>query len=418
MEIFKKFKFSILCHFLLTLCLLLFLSPSLIFAQEAKPSTEGVTPQEKTTAVQKLSAKELEELLAPLALYPDDLLAQVLTASTVPLDVVRAARYQEKNKGATKPPQEALETWEPSVISLMMFPDTLKMMSDNLDWTERLGAALYSQEADVYEAIQLLRRQADAAGHLDSNDKQVIVKEKEIIKIVPADPEIIYVPVYNPQVIYVPSSTVVVSGPDPWITFGVGITVGIGLSYAFDWHHRHVVHHHHWGRPGHHHHHYYRGHPPRYPGRPPGAWRPPPPPRPGYHPGRPPRPPLPGPRPPGFGPGRPPGPPPVGPRPPGYKPGKPPRPPQVGPRPPGNQPGRPQRPPQVGPKPPGPRPTPLPSNSAVKGYDRGSQARKASNRGRQSQMGGRPSPQRSGPAPRPSNRGGSGGGRSGGGPRR
>lgn len=358
---------------------------------------EGDAEKQLEAEVVKLSAAEIEQLVAPVALYPDDLLAQVLTASTVPLDVVKAARYQEQNKGATKPSEEVMKSWEPAVVSLMMFPDTLKMMYDNLEWTEQLGAAIYAQEDDVYNSIQLLRRQAEGVGNLESNDKQVIVIEKEIIKIVPAAPEIIYVPVYDPLVIFLPPPPVLVPHPAPLITFGVGVTVGIGLSYAFDWQHRHVVHHYHWGLPGHHRHHYYRRHPPVYPGRPPGAWRPPPPSGvrpPGY---RPPRPHPPGARPPGYRP------PPSGGRPPGYRPGNPSRPPRPEVRPPGNRPGNPSRPPQAGGRPSGNRPSQLPS-SQVRNYDRGSQARKASNRGRSSRGGGRPQ------SSRPANRGGGGGG--------
>ncbi len=268
--------------------------------------------------VMKLSQEDLQEMIGSIALYPDDLLAQVLTASTVPLDVVKAARYQAENNNATQPPKEMMEVWEPSVVSLMMFPETLKMMSDNLDWTERLGAAVHTQEKDVYDAIQALRHKANETGNLASSEKQKIVVEEEIIQIVPANPEIVYVPIYDPQIVYVPSTTVVVSGPPPpIITFGVGITIGIGLSYAFDWRHHHVVHHRHWGRPGHHHHYYRPPRPPR-PGRPPGVWLPPPP-RPGYRP--PPRPPVLAPRPPGLRPPRPPVP---APRPPGLRPPKPP----------------------------------------------------------------------------------------------
>ncbi|MCP3931256.1 MAG: DUF3300 domain-containing protein, partial [Bacteroidetes bacterium] len=146
-----------------------------VYAEEKKAESAPVE-------VQKISTEELETLVAPIALYPDDLLAQVLTASSVPLDVVKAARYQEQNKGVTQPPKEHMEAWEPSVVSLMMFPDTLKMMYDQLEWTEQLGAALYAQEEDVYNAIQRLRSKASDVGHLQSNDKLVIVKEKEVIK--------------------------------------------------------------------------------------------------------------------------------------------------------------------------------------------------------------------------------------------
>lgn len=259
----------------------------------ASISTVSADQAPKTT-ITKLSTQEIETLVAPVALYPDDLLAQVLAASTTPLTIVKAARYQRENEDATKPPQEAMELWEPSVVSLMMFPNVLKMMSDYLDWTERLGATMTLQEVDIYEAVQQLRHRADGAGNLTNNDKQLVVIENDVIKIEPANPEIVYVPVYDPEIIYVPSSTLIASETYPYITYGRGVRVGVSFSYAFDWERRHVIHHYHWNDPNHHRNYNYRSRSPIDPGQPIRAWRPPPP-RPEYGP-RPPRPPIPRPQ--------------------------------------------------------------------------------------------------------------------------
>jgi hypothetical protein len=202
----------------------------------------------------KLSAGELEELVGRIALYPDDLLAQVLPASTYPLDIVEAARFLEKNAGATEPPEDS--SWDPSVIALLHFPDVLAMMSDDVAWTRGLGDALWTQEADVYDAIQAFRLRTYAAGNLESDDKVVIVQEKETIRIVPADPQVIYVPVYQPQTVVVTQT----SYATPLIVWGTAVLF-TAWAYSLTWgghHHHHVHHHRHYNR--HYRNHHYKKH--------------------------------------------------------------------------------------------------------------------------------------------------------------
>jgi hypothetical protein len=209
---------------------------------------EGVSDEDK------LSAEELEELVGRIALYPDDLLAQVLPASTYPLDIVEAARFLEENAGASEPPGDS--SWDPSVIALLPFPDVLAMMSDDVTWTRRLGDALWTQEEDVYDAIQAFRLRTQAAGNLESDDKVVIVREKETIKIVPANPEVVYVPVYQPQTVVVKQT----SYATPLIVWGTAVLF-TAWAYSLTWgsRHHHSVHYH---RHYHHHyrHHHYRKH--------------------------------------------------------------------------------------------------------------------------------------------------------------
>jgi hypothetical protein len=151
--------------------------------------------------------EELEQLLAPIALYPDALLAQALTAATYPLEVVAAERFVKENQGLKG---EALleaakdKDWEPSVKAMLEFPDVLAMMDEQLEWTGKLGDAFLAQQSDCMDAVQRLRQKARAQGNLDTTEKQVIRVEPqtEMIIIEPASAEIVYVPRYDPAIIY------------------------------------------------------------------------------------------------------------------------------------------------------------------------------------------------------------------------
>ena len=140
-------------------------------------------------------------MVAPVALYPDPLLMQILIASTYPLEVVEADRWRRQHadlKGDAL--DKALEErdWDPSVEGLTEFPDLLKRMSENLDWTKDVGDAFLAQKDQVFEAVQRMRRRAQEAGTLQTTKEQTIVKEKETIVIQPADPQVVYVPTYPP----------------------------------------------------------------------------------------------------------------------------------------------------------------------------------------------------------------------------
>jgi hypothetical protein len=149
------------------------------------------------------SAEELDKLVGPIALYPDDLIAIILPASTFPVEIVQADRFLDKRK--SDPKLAINENWDDSVKALVNYPDIVKKMSTDLDWTTDLGEAVVTDQKGVMEAIQVFRRKAQSVGNLKSDSKQTVVVEKEIIQIVPANPEVIYVPQYNP-------TTVVVSG--------------------------------------------------------------------------------------------------------------------------------------------------------------------------------------------------------------
>ena len=155
--------------------------------------------------------EEIEQLVAPIALYPDALVAQILMASTYPLEVVSAARWSKANPNVKdKALEDAMQkqTWDPSVKSLAAFPSVLAMLNDKLDMTQKLGDAFLGQQKEVMAAIQGLRAKAEKAGNLKSGKEQKVTTEQEggttVIKIEPADPQVVYVPTYNPTVVYGP----------------------------------------------------------------------------------------------------------------------------------------------------------------------------------------------------------------------
>jgi hypothetical protein len=192
-------------------------------------------------------------MLAPIALYPDALLAQVLMASTYPLEVVQADRWAQQNKELKDDAlAEALENqeWDPSVKSLVQFPDVLAMMGEKLDWTQKLGDAFLSQEEDVTKTVQNLRKKADEAGNLKTTQEQVVKVEKEVIIIESASPQVVYVPVYNPTVVYgtwwyphyPPYYYYPPYYPRPALYgFATGVAIGVAWGYAWghwNWHGR------------------------------------------------------------------------------------------------------------------------------------------------------------------------------------
>jgi hypothetical protein len=174
-----------------------------IGAQVTEPPAPGAAPAAAPAIPQDL----LDSLLAPVALYPDQLLTQILMASTYPLEVVEAARFVKASPNLKGPAlDDALKdkTWDASVLSLAAFPQILDMMSDKLEWTQRLGDAFLDDEAAVMRTVQSLRWKAQEAGNLQNTEQQKVVVQERVIYIQPAQPQYVYVPVYDPVVIYGP----------------------------------------------------------------------------------------------------------------------------------------------------------------------------------------------------------------------
>ncbi len=179
------------------------------------------------------TAEQLDQMLAPIALYPDALIALILPASTNTSDVVLAARFLQ---AGGQPGQADLQPWDDSVRALAHYPQLVRWMDENLAWTKQLGDAFTAQPADVMNAVQRLRARARAAGTLSSTPQQQVVVQENSIVIVPTDPDIIYVPYYDPVVVYEPSYY----RPSSYFTFSAGFATGWWMCYGLDWPRRHV----------------------------------------------------------------------------------------------------------------------------------------------------------------------------------
>ena len=236
-------------RYLVWLLVLLMAIPPGVFAQAAPAPAQQAAP----TPI--FSQQELDQMLAPIALYPDQLLVQVLMASTYPMEVVAADRWLNANKHLQGDQLAAAleqQPWDPSVRSLVNFPTVLGMMDQRLEWTQRVGDAFLSQEEQVMATVQKLRAAAQARGNLVTNSQQRVVTQGTTIVIEPVAPQVVYVPAYNPTVVYGPwwypayppyayaPVGAVIAGAA--ISFGVGIAIGAAWGYAwggFDWgHHR------------------------------------------------------------------------------------------------------------------------------------------------------------------------------------
>jgi hypothetical protein len=218
----------------------------------------GIPAQDsgQTEQTDKFGQEELTQMLAPIALYPDSLIAQILIASTYPLEIVEAERWMRRNTGLKGEGLDAAlreQDWDPSVASLCHVPDVLFALSDKLDQTRKLGDAYLAQPEDVMATIQHLRRKAEEQGNLASTSEQTVINEAGDIRIEPADPQVVYVPLYDPLYVYGPwwypayppyywyyPPGVIITGG--FITFGLPFFIGFNLfSWCwFDWPSRHI----------------------------------------------------------------------------------------------------------------------------------------------------------------------------------
>jgi hypothetical protein len=227
------------------------------------PTSQPVAPQQ--VAPQPGAAiyepAQIDQLLAPIALYPDQLLGQILMASTYPLEVAEAGRWlQDPNNAALRGDALAATLdqvdWDPSVKSLVPFPSVVQMMNDQLEWTQKLGDAFLAQQADVMDSVQRLRWEAYNAGRLRSSPQQIVSIQGSEIVIQPANPSVVYVPYYDPSVVYgawaYPDYPPYYFAPPPGYVYGPAFAgIGFGIGYGvfgpfwgwdeFDWR-RHRVH--------------------------------------------------------------------------------------------------------------------------------------------------------------------------------
>ncbi|GGI52844.1 DUF3300 domain-containing protein [Oxalicibacterium solurbis] len=207
---------------------------------------------------QPFSREQIDQLVAPIALYPDTLLSQVLMASTYPADVADAAKWSKSHssmKGDDAVKAVDSQQWDPSVKAIVAFPQVLQMMGEKPDWVQKLGDAFLASSKDVLDSAQRLRAQAQKAGNLKSSEQQKVVVDQsqstQVIKIEPANPEVVYVPTYNPTVVYgawpYPAYPPYYFPPPPayypgaalasGIAFGIGVGIVASLWSDCDWHH-------------------------------------------------------------------------------------------------------------------------------------------------------------------------------------
>src|SRR6266481_2978384 len=231
-------------------------------AQAGSNGQTGQSNEQSPTPAAKPSAQELQQLVAPIALYPDALVAQVLAASTYPTQIVEAERWMQSHsdlKGDKLGKEVDKQNWDPSVKALAQFPSVLENMDKNLSWTSSLGEAYVNQPQDVTDAVQTLRQEARKAGHLNDNEQEKVTTQGKTIIIEPANPQVVYVPAYDPWLVY---GAPIVTYPGWYPVLGnfwrgVGLSIGAGFGIGFfggfgwgwghwgyDWHNHYAVYNH------------------------------------------------------------------------------------------------------------------------------------------------------------------------------
>jgi hypothetical protein len=211
-------------------------------------SSASPYPQAATTttpAAVKIPNEQLDSLVAPIALYPDPLLAQVLAASTYPLEIVQLQQWLAKHpdlKGEALAAAVEKENWDPAIQGLAALPDVVKRLADDIKWTDSLGNAFLAQQSDVMDAVQRMRKKASDMGTLKTTEQQKVttqvVQSKEVIVIQQANPQVIYVPAYNPVVVYGPPIypyPPIYYPPPGYYAAGVAIGFGVGVAMGAFW---------------------------------------------------------------------------------------------------------------------------------------------------------------------------------------
>jgi hypothetical protein len=218
-------------------------STLLVFGEGTLLAQDASQAPAAEPAPEKLPPDQLDSLVAPIALYPDPLLAQTLVASTYPLEIIQLQQWLTKNKelkDKALADAVAKQPWDPSIQSMAAVPDVVKRLADDIQWTTQLGDAFLDQENDVMDAVQRMRKKAEEKGSLTSNEQQKVetkvVENKTVIVVQPTNPEVVYVPSYNPTVVYPPP---VYPYPPVYyppyvpgaalVSFGVGMAMGAAI---------------------------------------------------------------------------------------------------------------------------------------------------------------------------------------------
>src|SRR5215471_14036960 len=230
------------CRLTATLCAFLLVSGSTTVYGSEPASLQG---ENASAEAPKIPNDQLDSLVAPIALYPDPLLAQVLAASTYPLELIQLQQWLTKNKGLK---DQALvdavqkQPWDASVQAMAAIPDVVKRLTDDIQWTTDLGNAFLAQQSDLMDAVQRMRKKAEEKGNLKSNEQQKVetkvVESKEVIVIEQSSPQVVYVPSYNPTVVYGPPAypyPPVAYPPPGYYAAGMAISFGIGVAMGAAW---------------------------------------------------------------------------------------------------------------------------------------------------------------------------------------
>ena len=207
------------------------------------PSQAAQAPQE--AASHPIPPDQLDSLVAPIALYPDPLLAQTLAASTYPLELMQLQQWLAKNPGLKdKPLADAVarQPWDPSIQAMAVLPDVVKWLTDDIQWTADLGNAFLAQQSGVMEAVQRMRQKAEAKGNLKSTPQQVVetkvVEEKQVIVIEQSQPDVVYVPSYDPMYVYGPPVypyPPIYYPPAGYYAAGMAVSFGVGVAMGAFW---------------------------------------------------------------------------------------------------------------------------------------------------------------------------------------
>ena len=230
---------------LLSLALWCATSPQQLSAQQDRAGSDAARQRR---LLPQQTPEQLQQLVAPIALYPDSLVAQILAASTFPEQVVEADRWVQAHpdlKGDALGQAVDQQPWDPSVKALAAFPSVLGNMDKNLSWTSSLGDAYYNQQQDVMDAVQVMRQRAQQAGNLKTTPQQTVTTQGSTIVIQPASPDVVYVPAYDPWLVY---GDPIVAWPGwypypgiwyggPYLSFGVGFGIGFFGGFGWGWPH-------------------------------------------------------------------------------------------------------------------------------------------------------------------------------------
>jgi hypothetical protein len=212
---------------------------------QAVQQPDAASPVEAQPPSFPLPPEQLQQLVAPIALYPDALIAQILAASTYPTQIVEADQFLQKNfslSGAALGAEVDKQDWDPSVKALTQFAPVLADMDKNLSWTSELGDANYNQQADLMTAIQFMRDKAEAAGHLGTTTQQSVTNQGSTVTIQPENPDVVYVPDYDPELVYGypvglwPGFYPWWGVQGPYMAFGAGFGIGPFFGFGWGWH--------------------------------------------------------------------------------------------------------------------------------------------------------------------------------------